>query len=151
MKSIDSEQTLGQNLFDDLLRDLEEEEVQESSFESRFTGALSEIIRRMSPRGREILKKLLGTDPGSHRKLPGLYKHVADLALLSASGQSDAPLRVPDKVIDFFIEHGDMPGCLVHCDVCRKCGAMVPFFNFFRENRLVRPFDVCPVCRNKMR
>ncbi len=152
MNNPENIRSLSGNLLDDLLRDLAEEETQENSFESRFSAALQEILMRMSPRGREIMQELIvQTAEDTQGRLPGLYRHICTMALLSASGQSSAPLRLPNSVVDFYLEHGDRPGSLIHTDTCRRCGAMVPFFNFFRENRLVRPFDVCPVCRNKMR
>lgn len=150
MKNPENISSLSGNLLEGLLRDLVEEETRESSFETRFTSVLQEIVRKMSPRGREILQKLIQQAAGDKGRLPGLYRYICTMALLSATGQSYAPLRVPDKVIDFFVGHGDMPGCLVHCDVCRKCGAMVPFLNYYRENRLLRPFETCPVCGKKL-
>ncbi len=150
MKNLENMSSLSGNLLEGLLRDLEEEEVQESSFERRFTGALGEIISKMSPRGREIMQMLIHqTAEDTQGRLPGLYRHISTMALLASTGQSSAPLRVPDEIIEFFQEHSDRPGCLIHTDTCRGCGAMVPFLNYYRENRLLRPFEACPFCGRK--
>jgi len=138
-------------LLGQLLESLKEQETEESSFERRFTGALGEIISKMSPRGREIMQMLIQqAAEETHGRLPGLYRYLCDVCLLHASGQSSAPLQVPDVIIDFFQEHSDRPGCLIHCDVCRGCGSLVPFLNLFRENKLVRHFDVCPACGRRL-
>lgn len=110
--------------------------------------AQQKIIRNMSPKGKAILQKLLLAADSDRATL---YSYVCHLSLLAALGQFSGPLKVPDEIAVFFAENDGRPGTLIHLDTCRSCGCLIPFLNYFKENRMLRYFETCPACGREMK